>query len=128
MYTAKKLEKSQLLAGLHTGKILDFTFDSESNNPKVTISVVTSPCCSKDLNYIGCCFETNLDNDEKFQKFIETFSWKKKTTEISKLVGIFIDFTVQPRFENGQIENRIVGVEYSYDLNESAIDRLGEEY
>ena len=53
MYTAKKLEKSQLLAGLHTGKILDFTFDSESNNPKFTISVVTSPCCSNDLNYNG---------------------------------------------------------------------------
>lgn len=113
------VDKSSLSAGLYTGKIFDFEYDSKSNLPNAIISVVASPCDSEESNHDGYFFETSLVMDDSFHQFIKTFSIEKHTTDLSALRGIYIDFTVEPVFKNGKIENQIIGLQYSYDLNES---------
>lgn len=114
-----RLDKSHLIAGLYTGEIFDFEYDSKSNLSKAVIFIIASPCDYEKANHDGCFFETSLVMDDSFHQFIKTFSIEKHTTDLSALRGIYIDFTVEPVFKNGKIENQIIGLQYSYDLNES---------
>lgn len=113
------VDKSSLSAGLYTGEIFDFEYDSKSNHPRAIISIIASPIDSEETNHDGRFFESSLEMDDSFHQFIKTFSIEKHTTDLSALRGIYIDFTVEPVFKNGKIENQIIGLQYSYDLNES---------
>lgn len=123
------IDKSiKLESGLYTVQVKEIVPKYGSNLLNLALKIKAVPETETSNDCVGEIFYATVDsNDKTFQEVFRVYSWKKRSTSLEDLTGIYIDCWVEPKIENGDVITSLSNFGYSFDLNESETDRTEDE-
>ena len=123
------IDKSiKLESGLYTVQVKEIVPKYGSNLLNLALKIKAIPETETSNDCVGEIFYATVNsNDKSFREMFRLFSWRKRTSELEKMVGIYFDCWIEPIIENGDVLTTISNFSYSFDLNESESDRAEVE-